>query len=460
MPQATLQAGVVQIDITPPMGVEMSGYGPYEKRIATEVLDPLYAHALWLEAGEERLLILTLDLISIGRVLRDAVAHQISRQCGLPPENILIAASHTHSGPATQLMIGWGERDQAYLRRLEGLLVEAAVAAQGSLTPARLGACRQRIQGIGVNREQPALGPLDTAAQLMRIDTADGTPLAVVYNIGAHGVARYPYTRRISADWPGLVAAGIQDALPPAVALFLQGCLGNINAHAMSFARRDVIVRQQVADMRTGDVAMRICEQILPALTGLQTQAEVELGAAWRVVSLPCGRPDRAALERTIEENLATAVRLSLADLRPLHERIGDETELEVAWRQARFAVDAARHQLTLLEAGECEVQAPVQILRIGEAALVAWPGEIYVELGLELRQRSPFPLTFVAGLANDTVGYIPTPAAYESRGKPNEFGVYPTSFTPLIYGALPFRSDVGTILVEESLRLLNQMRG
>lgn len=79
--------------------------------------------------------------------------------------------------------------------------------------------------------------------------------------------------------------------------------------------------------------------------------------------------------------------------------------------------------------------------------------------MGLELRQRNPFPLTFVAGLANDNVGYIATPAAYESQGRLNEFGKYPTSLTPRLLGKLPYRSDVGQILVEETLRLLNQMR-
>ena len=123
-----------------------------------------------------------------------------------------------------------------------------------------------------------------------------------------------------------------------------------------------------------------------------------------------------------------------------------------------QLEVDAARRQLELSEKGQHRMEAPIQILRIGDAAVVGWPAEVYVELGLEVRQRSPFPLTFVASLANGGVGYIPTPAAYESQGKANEFGKYATSITRALMGNLPFRSDVGRILVEETLRLLNEM--
>ena len=458
MPKPVVYAGVAQVDITPPMGVEMCGYGPYEKRVCTDVLDPLYARSLWLQCGEERLLIVTLDLCSVCAEVRDDVVQQVCHEVGLSQESVLIAASHTHSGPSTQRLIGWGERDAPYLGELRQRLVKACLEARAEAVPARMGACRQRVHGVGVNREQPAFGLLDTAAQLLRVDRADGTPLAVLYNFAAHGVVRYPFTSRVSADWPGLAAAYIKASLGTEVVLFLQGCGGNINAHEMSFARDDVVMRQQVADMRTGDVAIRLCDQILPALRGIRTSSEAELCSVWRTVKLPCSPPDAEDLRRVIAENQTPADRMTLAELRPLHERIRDESEQEREWRFARYRVDAASHQLGLLEKRQTHVEAPVQIMRLGEAVLVGWPGEIYVELGLEIRQRSPFPLTFVAGFANDTVGYIPTPAAYESQGKANEFGKYPTTLTPQIYGNLPFRGDVGRVLVEDTLDLLNQL--
>jgi hypothetical protein len=119
--------------------------------------------------------------------------------------------------------------------------------------------------------------------------------------------------------------------------------------------------------------------------------------------------------------------------------------------------VDWAAHQLKLLDEAPPAVQVPLQVLRVGPAAIVAWPGEIFVELGLEVRQRSPVGPTFVASFANGNVGYIPTEAAYESQGKPHEFGRYPTRITPHIYGRMPFRPEAGRILVEATLRLLER---
>ena len=211
--------------------------------------------------------------------MRDRAVQEIRRQCGVPEERILIAASHTHSGPGVQLMIGFGERDANYLDTLPGKLARVSIQARAAAGPAKVGACRQRIHGIGINRDQPSLGPLDTAAQLLRVDRTDGTPLAVAFNFGAHPVVRYPYTSRISADWPGLVSAYLKVSMPPAIALFLQGCLGNINAHQMTFETKDVGTQQKVCDMRTGDVAMRLGDQLLPGLRATETVPQAELRA-------------------------------------------------------------------------------------------------------------------------------------------------------------------------------------
>ena len=462
MPKPSLLAGAAEVDITPPMGVEMCGYGPYEKRVCTEVLDPLYARALWLQAGDDRLVIIAVDLCTIDIAIRDQVARDLHQRCGIGEECVMVAASHTHSGPAAQLMIGWGERDPGYVAKLPGLLVDAALKAQAALEPARLGCCRRRVTGVGVNREQEDLGPIDTAAQLMRVDRADGTALAAVVNFGAHPVVRYRYTSRISADFPGLLAAYIKVALPCAVPLFLQGPCGNVNAHDMRWwwERNDVGTRQKLCDMRTGDVAKRLGDQVLPALREMETKAEARLSAAWRMLNIPCTAVDAHELESIIAQHRAAADRTTLSQLRPLHERMEDETELEEAWRDARFQVDAASYQLRLLASPPYQAEAPIQVMTIGDAAVVGWPAEVFVELGLELRQRSPVPLTFVVSSANHTVGYVPTPAAYESIGRPNQYGLYGVTRTPKIYGTLPFRADAGTMLIEETLDMLGGVRG
>ena len=454
---AGLHAGAADVDITPPMGVEMCGYGAYEKRVCTDVLDPLHARALWLEAGGTAVVIVALDVCMVDLALHRAVAAVLTAKAGLDETRLMLCASHTHSGPAVQPTIAWGECDAAYVARLGNLLADVALKARDAACPARLGATRVRIRDVGVNREQPLIGPTDTAAQFLRVDRLDGTPLAVIYNYGAHGVVRYPFTARISADWPGLVSACIQKELG-CPALFLQGPCANINAHHMSFSRQDPELEQKLADTRTGAVAEVFCNQAIPVLRALPTQALDRIEARWHTIELPCAAPAREPLEAQIREYAPRADSHPYAWLRPLHTRLTTETDEERAWREARWKVDSARCQLRLLDQPPYVRRAPLHVLKLGEIVMVGWPAEVFVETGIEVRQRSPFPLTFVSTFTNDTAGYIPTPAVYESKGRGNDFGRYPREMTHLVYGDLPYRSDVGRILVDETMAMLNAL--
>ena len=458
MTTPVLRAGAAAVDITPPMGLEMAGYGWYLKRVCTEVLDPLYARALYLECGDAVIVLITADLCMVDFATRQAVANRLRRIIGLPEPNLVLSAIHTHSGPSAQFLVGWGERDPAYMALLVDRLVEAAVQARATAAPAWIGASRVRVMDVGLNRDQPQIALVDTAAQLLRVDRGDGAPLAVLYNFGAHAVIRYPFTSRISADWPGLVGAAVRSQMPGVVPFFLQAPCGNINAQHPTFDMTDPETDQKVSDMHVGAVALRFSDQIIPPLKSLRTGPVGRMEVLWKMLDLPCLPVDRAAMEAQIRDNQALADSRTLAQLRPLHERLTTETQEERAWRDARYKVDVARRQLEMMDHPPYVRRAPVQVIRLGDIVLVGWPAEVYVELGLEIRQRSPFPLTFVASFTNDTAGYIPTPAVYESRGKGNDFGRYPRDMTHQIYGELPYRSDVGRILVEETMGLLNNL--
>jgi len=459
MNETMLRAGVAQVEITPPMGIEMAGYGWYIKRLCTAVLDPLHARALYLQCGATEFILITADVITVDPQTHRAVASQLKARCGLEEHHLMIAASHTHSGPSTQRLIAWGGPDPQYMATLTNLYVQVALDARARAAPARLGAVRQRVHGVGINREQPLIGPIDTAAQLLRVDRADGSPVAALFNFGAHPVVRYPFTSRISADWPGLVEAEIRAKLPGVTAMFLQGACGNINGHEMTFERKDIQQHERTCDMRAGDTAKRLTDQILPALQALETTS---LSAPFQIlrdtIELPCVSPDKDAMEQLVRENQPLADSRTHEEMRPLHERLLTETKEEIDWRTARWKVDSARHQLDLLARPPHVHRVPVQVVRLGDAVMVGWSGEVFVELGLELRQRSPFPLTFVGTFVNDSTGYIPTEAAYESKGRPNQFGHYPRELTPLLYGHLPYRADVGRVLVGPTMKMLNRL--
>ena len=346
----SLRAGVATVDITPPMGVEMCGYGPYEKRVCTEVLDPLFAKALMLESGSEKIVIISLDLCMVSSETRDQAALRIHDELGIPDTNVMVVATHTHSGPATLRTVAWGEPDPAYMERLPGLIVRAAVEANADLQPARLGSARARIEGVGINREQTLVGPIDTAAQLMRVDREDGGPLAILFNFGAHAVVRYPFTSRISADWPGMVAAALELQFPGSTALFIQGPCGNVNGNRMNFARDHPVRDQRVCDMWVGETAARLTNQIVPALHGIMTSSSAGLKASLERIELPTVRSGRSEIEQKIAANRDLANSRTLEDLAPLCQRLTRETAEDQAWRMARYEVDACQQRIELLD--------------------------------------------------------------------------------------------------------------
>ena len=421
------------------------------------MLDPLQARALWLSAGEADALVIAADLCVVTESLHEQIAAALQEKTGLPREALVLAASHTHSGPATFPLIGWGQPNTDYLNALARRLVDVGVAAHAARAPARIAFGHVRIEGVGINREHPRFGPTDPAAQLLRVDRDDGTPLAVAYNYAAHPVTRYPFTHRISADWPGLVNQSLRLAFDGAMPLFLQGCAGNINGHDVLFGRNHPHRLHAACDAHCGEVARRVLDRIVPALRAIDT-ADGEpptIKARARNLELPCASIDSALHRRAIEQHSPEADRMTYADLRPLHERLTDETEQERRWRWARWEVDVARRQLQLDKAGVDHLDARVGVLHLGHTALVTWPAEAFVELGIELRERSEARMTLPIGYANDFIGYLPTPWAYESQGRPHQFGVYPTARTPLVLGAAPFDPQAPRLVVEQTLAML-----
>jgi len=452
-------AGVAEVDITPPTGLEMCGYGPYEKRLGMRVLDLLYARALWLSDGQRDAVILCVDLVGVTDVIHARVAEALATRTGLQRDALLIAASHTHSAPAILPLIAWGVPDEEYVESLCGWMIAAALNAHAARQPARIGFGHARVQGVGVNREHPRHGPTDPAAQLFRIDRADGTTLAVGYNYAAHPVTRWPYTDRISADWPGLVNGALRLAFRGAMPFFLQGCAGNINGHDVLFGRHDPAALHAAADANCGQIERHLVDQILPHLRSIEVSDRVEITGTSRIIDLPLATIDCQRHERCMAENAGRAEAMTYEQLAPLHERILRESEAERRWREARFQVDASRRQLALAQNPSRFMPVRVSVLRVGEAAFVAWPAEVFVELGIELRQRSEIPMTFPVTYANDLVGYIPTAWAFESQGRPNQFGLYPVDRTPLVWGQPPFTAEAPRRLVDHTVAMLRRTR-
>ncbi len=218
---ANLKAGIGRSIITPRVGAALVGYfnrpGP-----STGIHDDLNARAVVLDDGSTAIALCSVELCWLAGVTVQAIRAAAAKRCALLPENIFIFAIHTHSGPAPQNESDWD-------RPLPELVADAIVQAYESRADARLAAGFGQLFGYNINRRW-LNRPADPSVGVMRIDRADGTPLAVLGNYACHAVVLGYDNLLISADWPGYASRALEaDLGHDCVVLFSQGGSGDVN---------------------------------------------------------------------------------------------------------------------------------------------------------------------------------------------------------------------------------------
>jgi hypothetical protein len=434
-----LRAGAATVVITPPLGTPLAGY--YSVRGAEGVLDELHSKALVLEHEGVKAALVVCDLISLPRgTVMDARA-LIEKQTGIPAGHVLIAATHTHTGPVVaresardQLDGGASELGIRYTEGLPERIARSVAEADRKLAPVRATAASGREEHLSFNRRfhmrdgsvgwnpgkrnpqivRPA-GPIDPEVGVVSLDTPQGRPVATVVNFAMH-----PDTTggtRISADYPGVLARLLAECKgPEMVTLFANGCCGNINHIDVQWAARQSSPAEarRIGTVLAGDVC-RIYPQLQPVPAGaLRVRSDF--------VKLP--------LPPVSEQDVATA--------RDVVRRVNDPKTMFLEKVKAYQALDVAGRQ-----GRPHEVE--VQVIALGDqVAWVSLPGEIFVELGLAIKKGSRFPHTMIAELANGSIGYIPDRPAY-AQGN---------------YEVVSARCGEGSgeLLVEAALRLLNEL--
>ncbi len=354
----TLEAGVARVAITPPAGYVMGGYTAREGP-STGIHDELNATVLLLKANGVRVAIVSCDLRSFPslRVVTEARARGLADQ-------VLIASTHTHSGPMTWEDQRWPSPGSSWFATTEDKILRAIGEAAASLFPARIAAGTGEIY-LGHNRrlvsrrggvtmlwrnaEKRPTGPLDPTVGVIRVDDEAGKVRAVLVNYACHAVILGPDNREISADYPGAMVRAIEREFPGSLALFIQGGAGDINPY---------LDKQPVAQDGFGEA-----EKMGKALAG---------------------------------EAVRVARRLSPS---ALNGRMLMSSEvLTFADRQ---------------KAGT-KVHAGVTTLLIDERiAICTMPGEPFVDHQIALRDKSEVARTFLFGYTysegGEWVGYIPT---------------------------------------------------
>ena len=428
-----LRAGAAQRDISPIHPMQLAGY-PHVRRISTGVHDPLLAAVLFLTNGHQSLLLCALDLLMLNADVTRRIRRRVAGQLGLPESGVFITCSHTHSAPSTLDYLPFtGDPampvpDPAYLQYCEDQIVIAALAAQGRAQPAELAWTTADARGVGGNRHAPD-GATDPEAGVLAVRSG-GKLLAVTLIYGMHPTVLHEDSTLVSADFPYFARLQLQEALGrDLVVLYHTAPCGNQSpryfVNGQNFAEAERLGR------KLGAVA-------LGSLTNLRTSS-AELASALRTVRLPRRTlPDVAGAEQLLTDYRSEFSRLQASGAERAQVRtaecavFGAEAVVQLARLQAAGSVEKLMARLEPFE---------VQVLRIGTACLVGFPGEMFVEYALELKCRAP-QKTFITAYTNGELqGYIVTPEAAVAGG----YEAASSMFEP----------QAGRVLIETALEML-----
>jgi len=426
-----VRAGVARVDITPPPGIDLTGFilreGP-----CSGVHDPLYATALVLENGGDSAALVSCDVIGVGRRLVQRVREAVARICGIRPDHQMYCCTHTHGGPETGVIAGIGLPDPAYLARLEANLVQAVTQAAAGLQPVRLSWAAGEEPQAAINRVGLRTGtvrPIDPQVIVLCLETEAGQPLCSVVHYTCHPTAVGHGSTLATADY----VSYLRDELEPrgcGLVLYINGAGGDINPR-MDGRGYEAAER---AGRAIGAVARRLWETAAPIeasrIAGRRTELRLELAPL----------PDFERVIALAQEGKA---------------RQAGKVPLSPQWRadQVVYVQHAAR-LVRLLRGSEPipTYTAEVQALRIGPVGIVALPGEFFVALGLALKARSPLQPLLVAGWSNDNIGYVPDRDSYPLGGYEIDIAYryygYPAVWAP----------GTGEAAVEHALGLLHDL--
>ncbi len=448
---AEFRAGAARVIINPPVGVNMAGY--YNFRACEGVLDDIHASALVLDDGTSRAALVTLDLIGSPREMVEAIRDAVEKSGVMPGAHVMISATHAHTGPVPGRFVrtpdgpeGGGPEPGSvhakYMESLPGLIASSVISAATKLTAVNVsgvtGECtdvafcrrfymRDGTVGWNPGKLNPNImiptAPTDPQVQAIffsspRPSAAHGPSLAVYASFSMH-----PDTvggPKVSADYPGALArilAGYHG--PDCVTIYGNGTCGNLNHLDVSWERQQHGIEE----------ANRIGTLIAASLFRAEKKQRALTPGALRVKSatIPLDVPFVSPEQEEMAQN---TVRKQISGPQPTFMQLVHANRL----------LDLAPRKGQPLE-------VEVQVITLGkEVAWIGLPGEVFVELGLALKKRSPFPHTIITTLTNGNWGYIPDRRSYAEKAYEAESSrVEPGSGEKLVDAAAGILTELHT---------------
>jgi hypothetical protein len=452
---ATLRAGAAAVDITPKQ-FPINMPGGFKANMADKAHDPLHARALVLDDGKKKVAIVIVDNLGVAREVTDEAKLLAARKCDILPEHILISSTHTHTGPPSNVVDG-PKGAVAYRKLLVEGIAETIVSADRALRPAAVGAAVHPLPDEVFNRRwflkpgkmplnpfggkdlvkmnpglspdvllQPA-GSTDPDVTVLSVqDVKTRKPLAIYANYSLHYVGGIP-GGMVSADYFGefarLMPSRVGAKPGEFFAMLSNGASGDINNIPTGATTprppREPFEQIRIVAGKTADAAWHARAKIAAH------QPDAKLDMIQREITLRMRRPTAEQAERA-KAILELKNEAEKAKLPPLAEAYAQRT-------------------LNLAKGGET-LKAQLQVVRVGDLVLCAIPFEVFVEIGLDLKKRSPFPRTMIVGLANGYNGYLPTPEQHKLGG-------YETWL-----GTNRVQEDASVIITDQLLEMLTEL--
>jgi len=404
MSQKELLVGVAQRIITPPVGSQLAGFDA-RTGVATGIHDDLYARALVIGDGDQAVAIVSLDLIGISLSTTHAVRKAVHEATGIAEQNILLSATHTHCGPVTiQHFFNPSQGlDTEYMTRLQALTVEAICEACANRAPAIVKTGLVPVANVAVNRRTESGKPIDEYAGVLLAQDAAGKTRAVYVAYSCHPTVLGPNTLEVTRDFPHYFVEHLQRHFgPETVPIFANGAEGDTSMGHKSYLSAVGVIAPNRTFEKAQEIGTRLAQATIDGLDTLVTEAPT-FSVHHRHVPLPL-KPYPPHSQMLARKQAA----LDAVNALPEKAEQQEMVERRQEWLFARIE----EYYSMLYEKAAIDdrfLHVDVSVVRIGEAALIFLPGEVFVEIGLAMRDESPFARTMIVGLTNNYIGYVPT---------------------------------------------------
>ncbi len=464
-----LAAGTARVDITPPIGIAHAGWGAQSHEGAQGIDMPLTITALVIsndgnDDPTNRIAILDIDTCMLTKEYDERIRGAVTEASGIPSVNQRVSYTHTHSGPIEGLswIVQGSEMVEPWFESMAPASAKAVEKAISNIVPVRSdsgsGQCEININRRPVSHDGQVFtgrnpsGFVDHEVLVTAIDDLDGNPVATLVNYACHPTIMGPENKLITPDYPGPMRETVENIVG-GTCLFLQGAAGNQGP--IDGFTGDTSVYKKLGK-QLGIEAARIrldidpvpreekLEQILPSGADLGIYSFDQAGESDDNLGIIESGSPLPIKEMPPESEVQATFDRIKANLESVRNSGGSIDEIKQAAFPAKRETLLLRHTQTFGRGGDKQ-EIPIQVIRIGNTALVAIPVEPFAEIGTAVKERSPADWTLFSGYANGYYGYLPMAYAYPEGG----YEVGPTA---------PFEAGAAEQMIEDCLEAINKL--